>query len=217
MKRIITIYIMLILMLHSGCSSGKKKNGHVRKKKTQETAQKKDKLLNAAEHEKSGRHIQALKLFRDIRRRSLIAEERDLARFGEARCLMKMNRYAAAVSTLAPLPDTVSSANDRKRLTLCGEAFLRMNNPTGAESVLEVALSGYDVKTSYASWAAACCANLARAYLINDKPIQSARMYMLASVQFRATGRLDAAEECAKTTSRINTLLSQATINTDNH
>lgn len=118
------------------------------------------------------------------------------ARLGAARCLIVMEQHQAALAMLSPLPDKAASDPGRRRLALAAEAMLRMGVWAHAESLAEVALSGLDLDSPSGAWRAACSANLAKAYLENDKPAKSAAMYRSASRLFQSVGREQAATEC---------------------
>jgi tetratricopeptide (TPR) repeat protein len=146
--------------------------------------------------EKSGAWRDAFIGYRSVLAKSAdeaIAEE---ARLGAARCLIAMEQHQAALAMLSPLPDKAASDGGRRRLALAAEAMLRLGVWAHAESLAEVALSDLHPDVHSGLWAAACSANLAKAYLENDKPAKSAAMYRSASRRFQSAGRAQAATEC---------------------
>jgi hypothetical protein len=118
------------------------------------------------------------------------------ARLGAARCLIAMDQCQAALVMLTPLPAKASNDRERRRLALAAEAMLRLGVWAHAESLAELALSNLAPEPTQDTWAAACSANLAKAYLENDKPAQSAAMYRLAARRFQAADRSQAATAC---------------------
>jgi hypothetical protein len=107
-----------------------------------------------------------------------------------------MEQHQAALAMLSPLPDKAASDGGRRRLALAAEAMLRLGVWAHAESLAEVALSDLHPDVHSGRWAAACSANLAKAYLENDKPAKSAAMYRSASRLFQSVGHEQAATEC---------------------
>jgi tetratricopeptide (TPR) repeat protein len=142
------------------------------------------------------------------------------ARLGGARCLIAMEQHHAALAMLSPLPDKTVRNRDRRRLALAAEAMMRLGDWAHAESLAEVALSGLDPDVGLEPWVAVCCANLAKAYLENDKPNKSAAMFRSASRRFQLDGREQAATECLALALEIEKILEGATSkrhDTDGH
>ncbi len=133
------------------------------------------------------------------------------ARLGAARCLIAMEQHHAALAMLSPLPDKAARDRDRRRLALAAEAMMRLGDWAHAESLAEVALSGLDPELDFDTWVAVCSANLAKAYLENDKPNKSAAMYRSASRRFELNGREQAAMECLALALDIDRILDGAT------
>jgi hypothetical protein len=135
---------------------------------------------------------------------------RRAACLGVARCLLALREYPAALVTVSPLPTEPVDDYDRARLALAAEAMTRLSTWQHAESLSEVALSRLDLTQRQGAWAGPCCANLAKAYLENDKPRKAARMYRAAATQFRLFDRLQPAAECVAMALEIETILAEA-------
>ena len=66
--------------------------------------------------------------------------DRQEARIGAAKSLIKLHRYAAAMKCLGCLPVAAESDYDCRRLAIAGEILLRQRRPEEAETCLELAL-----------------------------------------------------------------------------
>jgi hypothetical protein len=153
-------------------------------------------LSDAIALEKAGHMEEALISYRTIGADSTDETSARRACLGAARCLIAMGNYAAALVMLEPMPTEPTTEWDRRRLALGAEAMGRLGVWTHAESLAEVALSDLRLDDEQPPWVAVCSANLAKAYLENDKPAKSARMYRAASARFEKIGQAGPASEC---------------------
>lgn len=148
-----------------------------------------------------GRHAEALIEFRKVKDGAESSEDREEARYGVAKCLVKMEYFAQAVEVLGPFSPSPQTDTARRRLALAGQAMLLDERPADAETLLEIALAGRDEPGEPPAWLGPCSANLGCAYLRNGKPAKAMTMYERAAGLFRRSGRTDAAakaEEMAR-------------------
>lgn len=89
-----------------------------------------------------GDHAAATIEFRKVVECAADDEERDEARIGAAKSLIKMHRYAPAMVVLGPLPVVAESDYDCRKLAIAGEILLRQHRPEEAETCLELSLDG---------------------------------------------------------------------------
>jgi tetratricopeptide (TPR) repeat protein len=155
-----------------------------------------DPLAQAQTLEQRGDDEQAFIGYRSVLNDPANPSAAKVAQLGAARCLIAMERYVPALVMLEPMPERVSGGFDRRRLALGAEAMLRLGVPAHAESLAEVALADLPPGQQTNPWVAACRANLAKAYLENDKPAKAAAMYRAASESFRSINRPGSAAEC---------------------
>jgi tetratricopeptide (TPR) repeat protein len=157
--------------------------------------------------ERSGKWEEALIAYKQLRESASSEAVAMQARLGTARCLVALRKHPAALAELSPLPKAPTNEDDHRRLALAAEAMLHLGVWLHAESLAEVALSDCSDTDTCGAWIAVCSANLAKAYLHNDKPAQAARMYRSASGRFQQTGRANAAAECLALAIEIEKLL----------
>jgi hypothetical protein len=153
-------------------------------------------LSDAIALEKAGHMEEALISYRTIGADSTDETSARRACLGAARCLIAMGNYPAALAVLEPMPTEPTTDWDRRRLALGAEAMARLGVWAHAESLAEVALSDLGLDDEQPLWVAVCSANLARAYLENDKPMKADRMYRAACARFEKTGQPGPASEC---------------------
>ncbi len=153
-------------------------------------------MSDAIALEKAGQMEEALISYRTIAADSADETSAQEASLGAARCLIAMGNYPAALALLEPMPEEPTTDWDRRRLALGAEAMARLGVWAHAESLAEVALSGLGLDDEQLPWVAVCSANLAKAYLENNKPAKSARMYRAASARFEKSGQAGPASEC---------------------
>jgi len=139
-----------------------------------------------------GQYPEAVIEFRKVMAYGRTVEEREDGRFGLAKCLIRMEMFAQAVDTLGPFSTSPQTDATRRRMALAGQAMLLDGRTGDAETLLEIALTDRDAP-DVPPWMGACSANLARAYLYNDKPAKAVTMYEKAADIFRQAGRADAA------------------------
>jgi len=154
-----------------------------------------------------GKYPEAIAEFRKLMDYGETSLTREEARMGLARCFMKIENFAGALKTLRPFPQEPKTENDRHRLALAGEVLLRDDRPEEAETLLEIAMVGFDKPAdAYPSWAAACCENLGCAYLKNGKFSHAIRLYQYAADLYRGSGRFPEAREAEDMAGTIETL-----------
>lgn len=89
-----------------------------------------------------GDHLAATVEFRKVLASEADVWEREEAKIGAAKSLIRTHRYAPAMAILAPLPVLAESDHDCRKLALAGEILLRQHRAEEAESCLELALDG---------------------------------------------------------------------------
>ena len=159
---------------------------------------------------KQGNYNRAIIEFRKVIQATKDSELVNDCLIGIAKSLIKKKQYAAAVVTLKPLDLNPISSRQREILAIAGEALLRLERYKEAECVLEIALD--DMKQKQAdleSWRAPCCANLACAYLKNNKLPKAAIMYKKAAVMFKLSGNIIASKTLLRMQNDIELMLRQ--------
>lgn len=160
-------------------------------------------LRNAQELERAGQHTQAVVAYRDFMSVTQDGAAKQVAMLGLSRSLMRLDKHAAALNALMPLPNAPRDSLSRQRLSLAGEALLRMRTPGPAESVLEVSLAGMRPGTQTASWVGPTYANLGLAYSQNKKLAQAKNAFEAAARQFTLCGQHSAAAQCEDMVSQL--------------
>lgn len=203
MKKILTAFSMMLLLaaLSTGCQTsifhnkGKKTMPVMARTETVVDHFQKAKLL-----QESGDYMGALVEYRQVSACSNDPVQRDLAKIGAAECLLKTNKYPAALVALEPLPLTVSTEVDARRLALAGEILLRQHRHEEAKAYLEIALNAVDLETyaekaqcddpslDVAAWIPSAAANLGCACVKLDQPEHGMVMYQFAAMMYRARG-----------------------------
>lgn len=157
-------------------------------------------LQSAAELEKQKEYMQALKQYAQCYSMSDNRSDLYSAMRGKARCLREMGHLKMALAALEPITVAPQNQQDCIQLALAGELLLQMKKYKEAESALEVALDGVrDHENKYAKWTAAASANLGKAYLHNEKLLQSKIMFKKAAALFRSLKRPQMVKKCFRT------------------
>jgi tetratricopeptide (TPR) repeat protein len=87
-----------------------------------------------------GDHIAATIEYRKVIESAEDPMEREEARIGAAKSLIKLHRLPAAMAVLGPLPVQPMSEWDSRKLAIAGEIYLREHRHEEAETCLELAL-----------------------------------------------------------------------------
>ncbi len=210
MKKLLYPVLLLVLLITTSCASGPgvKPEPSADSGGDETVAAE----LFAADRNKArqmmmqGKYPEAVAEFRKLMDYGETPFIREEARMDLARCFIKMENFAGALKTLRPFPEEPKTKNERRRLALAGEVMLRDNRPEEAETLLEIALAGFEPGDAYPSWTAACCENLGLAYLKNGKFSQSIVLYKRAADLYRDSGRIPEAREAEDMAGTIETL-----------
>lgn len=151
-------------------------------------------MQRAAILEREGRFKEAMESYAMIQVSAQTEAQAEAARLARTRCLLSLNQPDAAIALLSDLPEKPETPSDAERMALVGEAFLRKGRSAQAESLFEVALSVSEIDKE--SWAPPACANLAAAYLLNNKPDKAYIMYDYAAHLFRRSGKYEQSAAC---------------------
>lgn len=138
----------------------------------------------ALQHESAGDYTNAVIEFKKVLQFETDGAKRNQAQIGLARSLIKMGNHIEAVRILKPLRPEPQTVDDCLRLALAGEALLRAEHFTKAETLLELSLTGIEDRGFHPQWLAVCLANLGSAYLKNDKPFQAQILFRKAAAEF---------------------------------
>lgn len=138
MQRIVTGLLTLSLLLHVGCSIHRPQ---LRKAKN---TLPEDPSLSSLERAElllaQGDYAAAVIQYRNVIACAEDHWEREEARVGAAKSLIRMHRYAAAMAILGYLPAAPESEYDCRKLAIAGEILLRQRRTEDAETCLELAL-----------------------------------------------------------------------------
>jgi tetratricopeptide (TPR) repeat protein len=136
-------YIVVFLALClSGCGASNQNTARIKKINpgiTQEMSQ--TNLYYAQLLQQQGNYQSAIIEYRKILDSSVSDLETQKARLGVAQCLLKLKKFASAISVLKPLSLSPKSDLDSQIIAIMGEAMLHLGQYKDAESVLEIALS----------------------------------------------------------------------------
>lgn len=97
-----------------------------------------------------GQYMDAVIEFRLVTDRAGDDWEREQARIGAAKSLIKLHRLPAAMAALGQLPVEPASETDANKLALAGEIYLRQRRFKEAEPCLELALDGGPLEAALA-------------------------------------------------------------------
>ena len=158
----------------------------------------------ALHHESAGDYANAVIEFKKVLQFETESEKRNRAQIGLARSLIKMGNYIEAVRILKPLRPEPQTIDDCFRLALAGEALLRAEYFTKAETLLELSLTGIEDGGFHPQWLAVCFANLGSAYLKNDKPHQALVLFRKAAVEFENLNMTNKAQHAGKMAEMIH-------------
>lgn len=128
-----------------------------------------------------GRYEQALIEYRKIMTETKDVTVHNQACLQSAQCLIAMDNTPGALIVLRSLHLYPESEQDRYILAVAGEEMLRIDKHLEAESFLEISLDNINEVQNFKSWQAAACANLAYAYLLNNKPQKAVIMFYKAA------------------------------------
>lgn len=208
MKKTLTVFCMMCV-LSASCVGCQTAVFHNKAKKSlpvmAQTETVVDHFQKAKLLQESGDYMAALVEYRQVSACSNDPRERDLAKIGAAECLLKTNKYPAALVALEPLPLTVSTEFDARRLALAGEILLRQHRNEEAKAYLEIALNSVDLETYaeqaqcndaefvVAAWIPSAAANLGCACVKLDQPEHGMVMYQFAAMMYRVRGEQMAA------------------------
>jgi hypothetical protein len=92
-----------------------------------------------------GDHVKAVMEFRNVIDCAESHGEREEARIGAAKSLIRLHRYAAASAVLGTLPAVAESESDCRKMAIAGEILLRQRRTEEAETCLELALDACDL------------------------------------------------------------------------
>ena len=170
-----------------------------------------DASLEKADGEYSaGRYREAIIEYSKVLGRPASEDEYLRARIGLARTCLKMGSPAAAIARAGMPPENPATENGRELSAVLGEALLRENRTTEAETALRRALAGGKPGASPSSgWRAACHANLACACLKNGKTQEAADLYRQAAELYRERGRPGESRRAAAMAERLRRILGE--------
>jgi tetratricopeptide (TPR) repeat protein len=124
-----------------------------------------------------------------------------------AECFIRMRDYDLALKALVPLKENPASLQERQKMSLAGEIFLRKNMPEKAEPFLETALAGLNGKYLESLWGASTLANLGKAYAMNRKITKALNVFKKAQAAFALNKKNSEAGKCAKISGALRNII----------
>lgn len=169
-------------------------------------------LSTARNLEEREKYKDALVCYRRVKNDSAKSTEVEMASLGSARCLIRMEKYPAAMSELLPLPEIAEDNNQRQQLALAGQILLLQKDTTRAIELLNRAVHGVrdDPYQKPDNWLAAAYANLASALLNDDQISKASVMFKRAAETYHNIGNIKSSARCSQMAISIDKILTSS-------